>query len=64
MWQELMVKERIKTALKEGITSQTLSREKRCDCKQHSLLYKVLQMICQTRHEESGEDRIAVILSK
>ena len=64
MWQELIVKERTETALEEGLTAQAVSRERRCEYKQHSLLDKAERMISQPSHKESSEDQIAIVLVK
>ena len=64
MWQELIVKERTETALEEGLTAQAVSRERRRKHEEHSLLYKLQQMIRLPRHKESGSAPSAVVFAK
>lgn len=64
MWQEVMIKERIETALQEGLISQALARERRLEREKHSLLCKLQRLIQRLREEKSRNDQRPVVLVK
>ena len=57
MWQEPIVKDRVQTALEEGITSQSIARAKRDQSAGDSFLRGLLRSIGRLWNKEPGQTR-------
>jgi hypothetical protein len=59
MWQEPIVKDRVQTALKEGITSQSIAQARQDHNRGDSILNGLLQSIGRLWKKEPGQTRDA-----
>ena len=55
MWQDPIVKDRIQTALEEGITSQSVAQARRDHSKGDSILRRLLSSIFNLRKKETRQ---------
>lgn len=64
MWPDVILKERIETAIQEGLCSQALARERQRGWEKHAILHKLQQIIHRKRRQEYGNASRAVLIPK